>query len=212
MKTLINALRFTAGLSCLSLPLFSSANTHSAPTSSSLGFHFEAGLTYASGLENVMNQLETNFAVDRDFVWPIGLKLTAYARTADGFGFGGGIGPCSFIQVRDDHHYSYHHNNDQWSYIIPVFADVRYYFPLSGHLAPYAKIGVVQPISGGDQIGSGTPGPLVGIGAQVWQHRVVSIGIEVGYDASKVKVKSGAYHTEKKVRPTEFTFSVYASY
>jgi hypothetical protein len=204
--------RLTALLTCLSMPLLSRAGIIPSPADSNTEFHLEAGLTYASGVENVMDQMKTNFGVDRDYVWPIGLKLAAYAKTPSGFGFGGGIGPCEFIQVKDHSRYYHNYDNDQWSYIVPVFADVRYFLPKNGFLAPYVRVGVAYPISGGDQIGSGTPGPVVAIGAHVWEHRIVAVGVEAGYDASKVEVKGGYLHQAEKVRPTEFTLSVFATF
>lgn len=206
------ALHFSVLLSCLCLPLGARTGIIPSPAGSSTEYHVEIGLTYASGMENVVHQMETNFGLERDNVWPIGLKLTAYAKTTDGLGFGGGIGPCEFIQVRDNNHY-YHNNDDvKSSYVIPVFADLRYYFPRTGLLTPYVRAGVTCPIAGGDYIGTGTPGPVVAIGAHVWEHRILAIGVEAGYDASRVKVKSGYLHASEDVRPTEFTLSVFAAF
>lgn len=190
-----------------------------SPAGNTTEYHVEVGLTYASGLKNVVDQLKTNFGFDDDSTFPIGLRLAAYAKTPSGFGFGGGIGPCEFIRVRNDHdHHGYYYDNnhdrddDQWSYVVPVFADLRYYFPGTSLIAPYFRAGVAYPISGGDHLGSGTPGPLVAAGANVWGHRYLSIGVELGYDDSKVRVKSGFFHGEEKVRSGEFTLSVYAAF
>jgi len=206
-------LRFATLLACLGTPFVSRASAIiPSPAGSRTEFHFEAGLTYASGVQNVVDQMKTNFGFDHDTLWPIGIKLTAYAKTPSGFGYGGGVGPCEFFTVKDHNHY-YHHNDDSnTSYIIPVFADVRYYFPKNDYLAPYVRAGVACPIAGGDYIGSGTPGPVVALGANVWEHRIVAIGVELGYDASQVEVKDGFLHQAEKVRATEFTISVFASF
>ena len=207
------ALRFAAVLTCLSLPLVSHAKAIiPSPAGSSTEYHVEAGLTYASGVQNIVDQMKTNFGFDHDYIWPIGIKLTAYAQTSSGFGYGGGIGPCEFISVKDRSHYYHHDDDTNTSYIIPVFADLRYYFPQNGFFAPYVRAGVAYPISGGDYIGNGTPGPLVAIGAHVWEHRILAIGVEAGYDASKVEVKSGYLHQAEKVRSTEFTLSVFVTF
>ena len=214
MTTRAISLRLPALLACLSLPLIAHAGSIiPSPASSYTEFHVEAGLTYASGVNKVMDQMETNFGLDRDYVWPIGIKLDAYAKTQSGFGYGGGIGPCTFIQVKEhgDHYYR-HYDDDKWSYIIPVFADVRFYFPKNGSLTPYVRAGVAYPIAGGDYIGSGTPGPLVAVGMHVWEHRILAVGVEAGYDASKVEVKAGYLHQAEKVNPTALTISVFATF
>lgn len=206
-------LRFATLLACFGMPLASRASAIiPSPASDRTEFHFEAGLTYASGVEKVANQMETNFGLERNYLMPVGFKFTAYAKTPCGFGYGVGVGPCSFFSVKDRNHY-YHHNDDtNTSYIIPVFADLRYYFPQDGLFAPYVRAGVADSIAGGDYIGSGTPGPVVAVGTLVWEHRIVAIGVEAGYDASKVEVKAGYLHQAEKVRSTEFTFSVFASF
>jgi len=206
-------LRSIALLTCLGLPLVSKASgIIPAPTGSSTEFHVEIGLTYASGVENVIDQMETNFGFDRDSSWPVGLKLTAYARRSDGFGFGVGVGPSEFFQVKDHNHH-YNHNDDTTSsYIIPMFADIRYYLSTNSSFTPYVRAGVSCPLAGGDYIGSGSPGAVVAIGAHVWEHRIVAVGVELGYDDSRVKVKDGYLHQAEKVRPTEFTFSVFATF
>jgi hypothetical protein len=207
------SLRFAALLTCVSLPLVSHArDIISSPAYNNTEYHFEAGLTYASGIENVSDQMKTNFGLERDYLMPVGIKLSAYAQTANGFGYGGGVGPCEFFTVKDRNHHYYHNDDTNTSYIIPVFADLRYYFPKNGYLAPYVRAGVAYPFSGGDYIGAGTPGPVVAIGAHVWEHRIVAIGVEAGYDASKVEVKSGYLHQAEKVRSTEFTLSVFATF
>ncbi len=208
-----HVLLFAALLTGLGLPLVARTGIIPSPAASTTEYHVELGFTYASGIENVLNQLEKNFGFERNNSTSIGLKLTGYAKLENGIGFGVGVGPCSYIEVRDQNHY-YHHYDDnvKSSYVIPVFADIRYYFPKAGFLAPYIRAGVAYPISGGDYIGMGDPAPLIAIGANVWEHRIVAIGIEAGYDASKVKVKSGYLHQAEKVRPTEFTLSVFAAF
>jgi hypothetical protein len=183
-----------------------------SPAQDTMEFHSEVGLTYASGVINVADQMKTNFGLDHKDLWPVGLRISAYVKRSNGLGFGGGIGPCVFVTVEDRNHYYHHDDDNSTSYIIPVFADVRYYFPQSGSFEPYVRAGISGAIAGGDYLGNGTLGPVVAIGAQVWGRRIVSIGVEAGYDAAKVKVKDGYLHQAEEVRPTEFTFSVYARF
>jgi hypothetical protein len=213
MKNHINTLRIAALLTCLTVPLASHArDIIASPAQSSTEFHSEIGLTYASGANKVVDQLETNFGMKRDWDMPVGLKLSGYAKRSDGFGFGGGVGPCEFITV-EDHSHHYHHDDDtSTSYIIPLFVDVRYYFPKNGDFEPYVRAGVSGSIAGGDYLGNGSIGPVVAVGTQVWGRRIVAIGVEAGYDGSKVKVKDGYYHPAVDIRPIEFTFSVFARF
>lgn len=205
--------RIASLMACLSLPLIGHArDIIASPARADTEFHGEIGLTYASGVEKVVDQLETNFGMKRDWSMPVGLKVSGYARRADGFGFGGGVGPCEFITVEDHNHY-YHHDDDKnTSYIIPLFVDVRYYFPENGNFGPYVRAGISGSIAGGDYIGNGSIGPVVAVGAQVWGRRIVAVGVEAGYDGSKVKIKDGYYHQAEEVRPLEFTFSVFARF
>jgi len=213
MKNRNVILRFVALLACFGTPLVSRAGAIiPSPAANNTEYHFEAGLAYASGVQNVVDQMKTNFGFESDNTWSIGVRLSAYALTPGGFGYGAGVGPAEFFTVKDYNHYYNHHDDTNTSYIIPVFADLRYYFPKDGYLAPYVRAGISYPIAGGDYIGGGTPGPLVALGTLVWEHRVVAIGVEAGYDGSKVEVKDGYWHQAEKVRSTEFTFSVFARF
>lgn len=176
----------------------------------SLDFHFEAGLTYSSGVNKVADQLAENFGLEKKSTWPIGLKLAGYAEHSSGLAVGASVGPFEFIRVEDRS--GYHHGDAQNSYIVPASLDLRFFLPPNGSFTPYARIGVSYPFSGGDQIGTGTAGPVGAVGLHVWEHRVLSIGVEAGYDGSQVEVKAGDYHGAEKVKAVGFTFSVFASF
>jgi hypothetical protein len=213
MKNRIIMLRIAALLTCLTLPLASHArDIIAAPVQNTTEFHSEIGLTYASGVTKVADQMESNFGLVRDSLIPVGLRVSAYAKQSNGFGFGGGVGPCAFVTVEDRNHYYSHNSDKSTSYIIPLFVDVRYYFPRNGDIEPYVRAGVSGSIAGGDYLGNGSIGPVVAVGTQVWARHIVSIGVEAGYDGSKVKVKDGYYHPAADVRPVEFTFSVFARF
>jgi hypothetical protein len=232
MKLLPLTLRFSALLACLGLPFVAHARSGiiPSPRGSQTEFHVEVGFTYASGMNNVINQLEKNFGLEDDASFPVGLKISGYAKMANGFAIGGGIGPMQYFEVRtyrphygsyyyydyyyDDYYYdsSYHYDVDdiESSYIIPVFADIRYYFPKNSLMTPYVRAGISYPISGGDHLSAGTPGAIGAIGAQFIESRYFSLGVELGFDDSRVQVKSGPFHQKEKVRPTEFTISISA--
>ena len=195
--------------------LFFAASLHAspiipAPASSDLSFHFEAGLSYSSGIDKVADQLEQNFGLEKKSTWPIRIKFSGYAEYANGLAVGASIGPFMFIQVEDRS--PYHTYGNQESYVVPSSLDVRFFPLLSGPYRPYLRAGLAYPFSGGDQIGSGTVGPVTALGLYFWSHRIMSLGVEAGYDGSEVEIKGGAFHGPEKVRPVGFTFSVFASF
>ncbi|MFT3780679.1 MAG: hypothetical protein QM790_01600 [Nibricoccus sp.] len=232
MNSLKFSLRLGAVLACLSLPVVSHAGSGiiPSPAGSKTEFHIEAGLTYASGVNNVIDQLKKNYGFEDDGSFPLGLRLSAYAKLENGFGFGAGIGPSQYIRVRTNHprgyyyydgyyydgyyyHGGYYYYDDyETSYIVPIYADVRYYFPKNDILSPYVRAGIAYPISGGDHLNAGRPGAIGAVGANFLETRYVSVGVELGFDDSRVEVKSGPFHPKEKVRPTEWTISVFATF
>lgn len=211
MRILQSPLLVAALIASSALPLCRAGNAFAPSESNSVAFHFEAGITYASGTEKLMDQLENNFGLEKKSNWPVGLKATAYGIMPSGFGFGASVGPCMFVKVEDHHHY-YDHDDSDTNYVIPLSVDARFYFPTKGMLAPYVRAGVTCPISGGKQVGSGSIGPVAAVGVHVWEHRIFSLGLEAGYDASKVEVKGGYYHGAEKVRPVGFNLSIFATF
>jgi hypothetical protein len=205
-------IRVSLILACLGLTASARQDIIPSPASNTWDLHGEAGLTIISGFDNVLNQLKTNFGIEHDSSWPIGIRLSGYVENSDGLAFGGSIGPCEIFLVKDHTHRRHQEDDNKWSYIIPVSADIRYFFPKYGTIIPYVRAGIAYPISGGEYIGSATPGPVVAIGAHVWEHRIVAVGVEAGYDGSQVKVKDGPLHGAENVRPVEFTFSVFAAF
>lgn len=232
MKLRMLTLRIGALLACLGLPLMAQARSGiiPSPRGSETEFHVEIGLTYASGVDNVIDQLKTNYRFEDDGSFPVGLKISGYAKLPNGFAFGGGMGPSQYFRVRtghprgyyyydgyyyDGYYYQggyYYYDDYETSYIIPVFADVRYYFPKNDFLTPYVRAGIAYPISGGDHLNAGTPGAIGAIGATFLETRYFSMGVELGFDSSSVEVKSGPFHPKEKVRPTEWTFGVSATF
>lgn len=234
MKLQPLTLRVSAILACLSLPLLAHARSGiiPSPRDSQTEFHVEVGFTYASGMNNVVNQLEKNFGLEEDESFPVGFKVSAFAKFPSGFAVGGGFGPCQYFRVRtynpnhgsyysqnyyyDDYYYDngyrYSYDSEETSYLIPVFADIRYYFSCDSVITPYVRAGIAYPISGGDFLSAGTPGAIGAVGAQFVETRYFAMGLELGFDDSRVQVKSGPFHPKEKVRPTEFTISLFATF
>lgn len=229
MKTFPLTARLCALLAFFGLPFVAHARSGiiPSPRGSQTEFHLEVGFTHASGMNNVINQMEKNFGLEDDDSFPVGLKISGYAKMANGFAVGAGIGPCQYYRVRtyrpyhgsyyyydyyyDDYYYDYGYyydaDEDETSYVVPVFADVRYYFPKNALMTPYVRAGIAYPISGGDHLSAGTPGAIAAIGAQFVETRYFSLHAEVGFDDSRVTVRSGPFGRKQEVRPTEWTIS-----
>jgi hypothetical protein len=171
-------------------------------------FHWEIGLTYASGVNKVTDKLELNFGVTKKSVWPVGLKLGGYEEFSSGWGIGGSVGPCMLIEVQN----AFGSGDTSHSYIIPVTVDARYNFPIGGGAKAYVRFGVTQPFVSGDYLGSGTMGPVVAIGSEVWHGSAVSVGIEAGYDGSKVEVNGTFYSSAAKVTPVGFNAGIFVRF
>jgi hypothetical protein len=179
--------------------------------------HGEVGFTYASGINKVADQMETNFGVSKDYVWPVGLRLSGYAVYANGWGFGAGIGPWEIIEVKEsayDYGDDYDHHHRSYNYIVPLTVDARYFMGGQAPGNPYVRVGVTLPVAGGDYIGSGKAGPVIAIGGEFWRGRGISLGMEAGYDGSKVQVKGDAagLHPAKDVNPVGFIASLFVRF
>jgi hypothetical protein len=202
------ALRLFAVCGGLALPLSAVFAASDSAVASGDKMHWEVGLTYASGVNKVMDQLERNFGVTKKSVWPVGLKLGGYDEFSNGWGFGASVGPCMVIEVEN----GYGSSDNNFNYIIPVTFDARYSFPIDGKAKGYVRFGVTEPFASGDYFNSSTPGPVVAIGAEVWHGSSVSVGIEAGYDGSKVEVKGSYYAPSAKVTPIGFNASVFVRF
>jgi outer membrane protein W len=201
---------YTTVLSCAGLLLCSALLT-TAKADASSGYHFEAGLSYATGTDDVLRQVETNFGFSQDYKRQVGLHLAAYNRFSENLAIGGSVGPCMFFKVTDSEtHYTDKH--DQWNYVIPVSADVRFFFDTLGVFVPYLRAGLAYSIAGGDYIGSGSPGLVAAVGTYIGEKHGFKLGLELGYDSSTVKVKSGYLHQAANVRPTQYCFRVFAAF
>jgi hypothetical protein len=135
-----------------------------------------------------MDQMETNFGVSKRSAWLVGLKLGGHYHLANGWCLGGSIGPCEMFVIDQAGSGLGGRNNN---YIIPVTIDARYILGGYGKEKVYVRAGLAQPITSGDYIGSGKLGPVVAIGSEFWRGSSMSLGMEVGYDGSKVEVKAG---------------------
>lgn len=164
------------------------------------GFKFPVGITYSQGAHNVINRLADAYQADWQAQYggavtvdkiniPIGLTLNPYYEWNNGLGVGLDVGPTLFMAgtLKD----AFGGISDtKFSYIVPVGASVRYTFFNTKNISPYVRVGVRYPFAGGDDIGSPQPGPYASVGIEFWHSKSVGAALEVGYDASKVKITS----------------------
>jgi len=157
-------------------------------------FHFPVGISYASGIQDATDKLfdfykQDNFHVDRIDI-PIGLTLNPYYEWDSGLGVGVSVGPTAFIFV-DEKLYGngYYTETTKFSYAVPVGGFVRYTLWRDRTVAPYIRAGVRYPLAGGDNLESSQVGPFGAVGVEFWRTKKVGMSIEVGYDASEIKVK-----------------------
>ena len=161
-------------------------------------FHFPVGISYASGIQDAADKLsdfykQDGWDVDRITI-PVGLTLNPYYEWDNGLGVGVSVGPTAFIFVdekRNYYGYGYGYSSDttKFSYAVPVGGFVRYTLFRDRAVAPYIRAGVRYPLAGGDNLESSQVGPFGAVGVEFWRTKKVGMSIEVGYDASEIKVK-----------------------
>ena len=158
-------------------------------------FHFPVGISYASGIQDATDKLydfyrQDHFDVDRIDI-PIGLTLNPYYEWNSGLGVGVSVGPTAFIIVDEKYYNGYGYSSDttKFSYAVPVGGFVRYTLFRDRTVAPYIRAGVRYPLAGGDNLESSQVGPFGAVGVEFWRTKKVGMSIEVGYDASEIKVK-----------------------
>ena len=162
-------------------------------------FHFPLGLSFSSGHIEVFDKIDDLYNAagwhthDKILV-PVGLTFSPYYEFGFGLGLGATIGPTAIYSVHEDTGGGPpppgHHNDDyKTSYIVPIGADVRYTFLRRCDISPYLKVGVRYPLTGGDNLGSSEVGPYGAVGVEFFRNRRIGMGVEFGYDASRVKVE-----------------------
>lgn len=146
------------------------------------GSHFGIGLTYVSGMNDIVDQAELVYRSDDSTTIPVGLSFQ-YAYEYD---FGGAVcanlAPLSMILLDGDVEY----------YDVPLAVSYRHMF-IAGPVSPYARAGLAFHVVGGDLLADGqsaiAPGIVLGGGVEFMRNRAVGIGIDLAYDATEVDLK-----------------------
>ena len=133
-------------------------------------WRFPLGLTYPSGLEDVVDIYDDNleaegYSVDWDR-YPIGISFHPYVQFDSGFGIGGSVGPIMLILSDEDADF----------FAVPVGLDARYTFIPGASISPYIRVGGRTHLASGDYVEGTTPGFFAAIGLEFLRNRRVSIG------------------------------------
>jgi hypothetical protein len=175
-------------------------------------FYFPVGFSYASGIHDATDALfdfyeADGFDVDKIEI-PVGLTLNPFYEWNTKFGAVGAgvtVGPTAIVVV-DEKTIGEDESSDniKYSYVVPVGGFVRYTPWPKATVAPYVRGGVKYPFAGGDNFESSQVGPFGAVGVDFWRSKSVGMSLEVGYDASEIKVKYPGF-ASKKVTYAGFT-------
>lgn len=166
-------------------------------------WRFPVGITYASGIKEVLDTMDDNHRFDDTFSWPVGLSFHPYVELDFGLGIGASAGPVSIFVVDTVFDTSV-------SYIVPLGLDARYTFLRDTNVSPYARAGFRHNIAGGDYLNRGDPGFLAAVGVEFFRRKAISLGVEFAYDSSTIEVEAGGFGGRKRVKPSEFMVGIYA--
>jgi hypothetical protein len=157
-------------------------------------FFFPVGLSYSYGSQQATDKLadfyrNDGFNVDTTSV-PIGLSFNPFYEWDNGLGVGLSLGPMAFLAVDENIYYGLAHTDTtRFSYAVPFGGFVRYTLFRDKTVSPYVRVGVKYPFAGGDNLEAANVGPFGVVGVDLWRHHKVGMSVEVGYDASQVRVK-----------------------
>jgi hypothetical protein len=157
-------------------------------------FFFPVGISYSYGGQQVSDKLtdfyrNDGFDVNQTSV-PIGLSFNPFYEWDNGLGVGLSLGPTAFLVVDEDIDSGFNHTDTtRFSYVVPFGGFVRYTLFRDKTVSPYVRVGVRYPFAGGDNLESANVGPFGMVGVDLWRNKKVGMSVEVGYDASQVRVK-----------------------
>ena len=186
-------------VSCMQLMmaiLFASSSAMAAD------WRFPLGLTYVSGIEDVVDTYEDNLEAegytvyDTDY-WPVGISFHPYVQFENGLGIGASIGPIMMIYGDTDF------------FAVPVGLDARYTFIPEASVSPYVRVGGRTHLASGDYVEGTTPGFFGAIGLEFLRDRRVSIGAEISTDASEIELERLEHNDTEDVQPCELMVSVF---
>jgi hypothetical protein len=177
------------------------------------GFHFDIGLTFASGMLDVRQKVVDVYAANNDpincFVIPVGLTFDAYYEFPIGLGIGANLGPTTICEGNNDFG-----GNPPSFIILPVGLDVRYTFFNDQKISPYVRGGFRYPLAIGDPVSfSPQIGAFGAVGLIFHRENHRLVGLEVAYDNSQLDITYNLYNpVTETARPGGLMVTVFAGF
>lgn len=174
----------------------SAVRTKSVQTAERRGdWRFPVGLTFVSGMRDMVDYVEDEMGADADLYVPIGLSFAPYYEFAHGSRIGFDLGPGTIIMIEEQ--YGDDADTPYWG--VPVALTYGFTFIPRASLSPHARIGLKYHIAGGDWLDKSSPGVFVAAGVEFLRKNAVGVGFEIGYDGSKVEFENGEEFTPGEV-------------
>lgn len=145
--------------------------------------NFSVGLSYATGLNDVVDYYEEAINAEDASLFPLGVSHTGHYQYDSGFRLGYGIGPA-FVVLGDIDYTE-----------IPVQANVGYTFAPSSSVSPYIFVGPTVHWVDGDFVDTDTAtGAVFGVGIEFARNSAVSYIIEITKDTTEVDFEHPGYN------------------
>jgi len=187
------------------------------------GMRFRLGISYISGLDDLVDQYEDNIKVkvdeglppwvDMDLdldttVIPVGLTLFPYYQWDFGLMVGPSIGPFMFMYA----FYSVEPYGDEdtfYHWQLPVSANVGFVLGPDNPVSFYVRGGPSYHFGGGDFYEGSNLGVVGAIGLEIFNTRHFRLGLEAAYDSAEVDIEDSRTHRTEGIKAAEFSFSLF---
>ena len=159
-------------------------------------WRFPVGLTYISGMQDMVDYVEDEMDGDTDLFIPIGLSFTPYYEFAHGSRIGLDLGPGTIITFKEQ----YGDSSDTLYWGVPVGLSYGFTFIPRASVSPYARIGFKYYIAGGDWLDKSSPGLFAAAGVEFLRKKAIGVGFEIGYDNAEVEFNNGETFTPGEIQ------------
>ena len=154
-------------------------------------WRFPVGLTYISGMQDMVDYAKDKMNGDTDLYIPIGLSFAPYYEFAHGSRIGFDLGPGTIITFENQ----YGSDSDTLYWGVPIALSYGFTFIPQASVSPYARIGFKYYIAGGDWLDKSSPGLFAAAGVEFLRKKAIAVGFEVGYDNAEVEFEDGETFT-----------------